>query len=64
MTGAFIKRSLIDRRSGEDKRRSYNLDYFFKGGEERRRLFERRRRSERRSKWVRTGKWYSVYPGA
>ncbi len=48
MSGAFIKRSQIDRRSGEDNRRSYNPNYFFNGGEERRRRLERRILGERR----------------
>jgi hypothetical protein len=64
MIGAFVKRSLIDRRSGEDIRRSYNLDYFFSGGEERRRRRERRILEERRRNWVRVSRWCSVFVGA
>ena len=64
MRGAFMKRSLIDRRSGDDKRNVYCLDYFFVGGEERRRLRERRRIGERRKSWVRVSKWCSVYAEA
>lgn len=63
MTGAFVKRSVLDRRSGEDKRSAYSLDYFSDGGEERRRQPERRKLGERRGSWVRVGRWYSVYPG-
>jgi hypothetical protein len=61
---AFAKRSLIDRRSGDDKRKAYSLDYFFTGGEERRRLRERRIAGERRRNWVRVSRWCSVYVGA
>jgi hypothetical protein len=61
---AFVKRSLIDRRSGEDKRKVYSLDYFFMGGEERRRRGERRNLGERRRNWVRVSRWSSVYVGA
>ncbi len=64
MGSAFVKRSLIDRRSGEDKRKAYNLDYFFMGGEERRRRGERRTMGERRRDWVRVSRWCSVYVGA
>ena len=64
MTGALVKRSYIDRRSGEDKRKAYNLDYFFGGGEERRRRRERRMLGERRRSWVRVSRWCSVYAGA
>ena len=60
---AYEKRSPIDRRSGDDKRKAYSLDYFFKGGEERRRLRERRRVGERRRSWVRVSRWCSVYIG-
>ena len=51
---AHIKgRSVYDRRSGEDRRDTYNLDYFLKGGLERRKVAERRcRRRDRRKKWV------------
>ena len=64
MISAFVKRSSIDRRSGDDKRKAYNLDYFFKGGEERRRMRERRIIGERRRNWVRVSRWSSVYVGA
>jgi hypothetical protein len=50
----------IDRRSGEDRRRLYDLDYFSNGGVERRTLKERRSLVERRIGWVRIGKWLSV----
>ena len=58
-----MRRSLVDRRSGEDKRKLYNLDYFTDGGEERRKGSERRRSGERRSAWMRVYKWCSVFLG-
>jgi hypothetical protein len=58
-----IKRSAFDRRSGEDKRIRYNLDYFMDGGEERRNGKERRQADERRSGWARVYKWCSVFLG-
>ena len=58
-----VKRSAFDRRSGEDKRIRYNLDYFTGGGEERRKGKERRQSGERRSNWARVYKWCSVFLG-
>ena len=58
-----MRRALIDRRSGEDKRKRYSLDYFTEGGEERRRGGERRQSGERRSAWARVYKWCSVFLG-
>ena len=58
-----IRRSPIDRRSGEDKRKRYSLDYFTDGGEERRKGKERRQTEERRSGWARVYKWCSVFLG-
>ncbi len=43
------KRSLVDRRSGEDRRKTYSLDYFKNDGKERRVKEERRKQGERRS---------------
>jgi len=60
---ASVKRSLFDRRSGEDKRKLYNLDYFFDGGRERRKGKERRQSDERRSGWARVYNWCSVFLG-
>jgi hypothetical protein len=54
------KRSGLDRRLGNDRRHSYNLDYFLKGGDERRRYVDRRWRKEMRSGWVRVTKWSSI----
>jgi hypothetical protein len=58
-----MRRSPIDRRSGEDKRKLYSLDYFTDGGEERRKGRERRQCGERRSTWARVYKWCSVFLG-
>jgi hypothetical protein len=49
-----------DRRSGEDRRRSYSLEYFLEGGKDRRRRKDRRRTEERRTDWVRVSDWGSV----
>jgi hypothetical protein len=57
------RRSAIDRRSGADRREAHNLDYFLKGGVERRSWKERRSERERRAGWVRAGKWNSVFVG-
>jgi len=54
------KRTSIDRRSDTDRRKVYDLDYFVKGGKERRRYVDRRWRKEMRVNWVRVGKWSSV----
>lgn len=52
----------IDRRSLNDQRRIYNLDYFLQGGSERRQNRDRRTNEiERRDQWVRIGKWSSIY---
>lgn len=44
----MVKRSLIDRRSDEDRRKKYSLDYFENDGKERRVKEERRQQGERR----------------
>ena len=44
------KRSFIDRRSGEDRRKTYSLDYFESDGKERRIKEEQRQQGERRRK--------------
>jgi hypothetical protein len=53
---------LVDRRSGEDRRLAYDLDYFQNGGVERRKGEERRKKDERRDNCVRVSKWSSVCP--
>jgi hypothetical protein len=50
----------IDRRSGEERREVYDLDYFPEGGKERRARKERRKQGERRDNWVRVSRWSSV----
>jgi hypothetical protein len=57
------RQSWLDRRSGEDRRQTYSLDYFVEGGKERRQVEERRRSGERRHQWLRIDKWYSVFTG-
>jgi len=47
------ERSGIERRSGADRRRVMNFDYWLSEGVERRRWRERRSEFERRAKWVR-----------
>jgi hypothetical protein len=56
--------SRLDRRSGEDRRKVYSLNYFMKGGKERRKSNERRNQGERRSGWMRIDKWYSIFTGS
>ena len=58
-----MNRLAMDRRSGDDRRQSYRLGYFIKGGVERRNGNERRRSGERRIGWVRATEWSSV-PGS
>ena len=53
------KRASVERRSDEDKRETFCLKYFKRGGKERRQIRERRRRDERRDGWMRVGKWRS-----
>ena len=50
----------LDRRSGEDRRQLYLIDYFLEGGMERRDMRERRRPDERRKDCVRVSRWSSV----
>lgn len=54
------KGSLIDRRSGKDRRRAHSLDYFLHGGLERRGWKVRRSEVERRVGWIKVNKWCSV----
>jgi hypothetical protein len=57
-----MNRLALDRRSGDDRRKSYRLGYFINGGVERRSGNERRLSGERRIGWVRATEWSSV-PG-
>ena len=50
----------VDRRSGEDRRKVYDSDYWESGGIERRRAKDRRQQNERRSSGVRVTEWSSV----
>jgi hypothetical protein len=52
----------LDRRSGEDRREAYNLDYFSNGGTERRQQKERRQPLERRDSCTRVSDWSSICP--
>jgi hypothetical protein len=52
----------LDRRSGEDRRKAYDLDHFADGGLERRDEKERRKPNERRKDCVKVSKWSSVCP--
>ena len=52
----------LDRRSGEDRRETYNIDYFSDGGIERRDSKDRRKPKERRKDCVKVSKWSSVCP--
>ena len=53
----------IDRRSGDDRRKVHNLNYFIRGGVERRKYKERRSQAERRKNWIRVDEWVSVFVG-
>ncbi len=57
-----MNRLAMDRRCGDDRRKSYRLGYFINGGVERRSGKERRLLGERRIGWVRATEWSSV-PG-
>ena len=61
----FASRNKEDRRSGKDRRQSYDLNYFLQGGVERRKRVDDRRTPflERRKGWVRINPWRSVYVG-
>jgi hypothetical protein len=52
----------LDRRSGEDRRQAYDLEYFSEGGRERRSRKGRRQTKERREGCVRVSDWSSVCP--
>lgn len=53
----------IDRRSGVDRRKVHDLNYFIRGGIERRKFNERRSQWERRKNWLRVDEWISVFVG-
>jgi hypothetical protein len=52
----------LDRRSGEDRRNVYSLDYFLKGNRDRRSGMERRLNIERRTGCIRINEWSSICP--
>ncbi|MFO7736937.1 MAG: hypothetical protein R6V46_00550 [Desulfatiglandaceae bacterium] len=54
--------SVIDRRSGKDRRKIDDVEYFSNGGGERRCEEERRSHFERRWDWIRVSQWFSVCP--
>ncbi len=56
------KDPLLDRRSGDDRREAYDLDYIDQGSTERREPAERRTLGERRDRYVRVSRWSSVFP--
>ena len=60
---ATPKRSFMDRRSGEDQRARYDLNYFDDNGVERRKGRERRGIVEQRKYWKRASEWSSVFVG-
>jgi hypothetical protein len=59
-SGNEKRKTGLDRRSDEDRRSIYSLDYFARGGLERRIKNERRKRMERRRGWVRASNWTSI----
>lgn len=53
------ERAPDERRSDRDHRKGPDLQYFKRGGKERRKEEERRQLEERRDGWVRVGLWRS-----
>jgi len=49
-----------DRRSGNDRRRGFDIGYFAQGGIEKRKGGECRQKNERRDQYVRIDKWSSI----
>ena len=54
------QRAGVDRRCGLDRRIAYDLEYFVRGGLERRTQTEKREYKERRADWVKSSPWSSV----
>jgi hypothetical protein len=52
----------VDRRSGEDRRIGYDLDYSREDGKERRKKKDRRQQGERRDRCIPVSDWTSVCP--
>ena len=58
------KRAFFDRRSGQDRRKAYNIDYFLEGGIERRNSAGGERRDiekDRRKDWIKISRWSSLH---
>lgn len=58
------KRNFFDRRSGQDRRDSYNIDYFLEGGTERRNGLadgRRAKKKDRRKDWIKISSWSSLH---
>jgi hypothetical protein len=58
------KRAFFDRRSGQDRRKAYNIDYFLEGGLERRNSANgdrRNRPQDRRRDWIKINRWSSLH---
>jgi hypothetical protein len=53
----------LDRRTVEDRREAYDIDYFADAGTERRNGKDRRKPQERRKGCVKVSKWSSVCVG-
>jgi hypothetical protein len=60
--GRIAADPFLDRRSGDDRREAYELDYFAQGGIERRSGVESRQKGERRVQCVNVSQWSSVCP--
>lgn len=58
---SVINRSIVERRSGKDRRRIFTHGHLFFGRSTRKNLPEQRLQAERRTGWVRIDKWASVY---
>jgi hypothetical protein len=52
----------LERRSGDDRREAYDLDYFEQENVERRKIAERRHGNDRRAQCVKVSQWSSVCP--
>jgi hypothetical protein len=52
----------LDRRSGDDRREAYELDYFEQSGVERRSGIDCRQKGEHRAQCVNVSEWSSVCP--
>lgn len=64
--GSFEKKRTrdpyLDRRSGEDRRKIYSIDYFLQNNPDRRSGKERRLNIERRQNCIRINEWSSICP--